>query len=257
MNATTDNPEWARSGAPSRSTSDLEREGDQIRADMDRTLDEIERKLSPGELLDRSMSFLRDNGGELLAEAGETIRRNPVPALLTAAGLLWLTTSVVSSRSGTASSRLGRNDGNGQRASSFRARSTRDPEGGDDLYQRGYERGARARVRSAARNVKGKLSDSVHAVQERTGEARSNLTNLVQQQPVALGALALAAGALLGAALPMTQYENRLMGPAHDRTLARAKQAGERQYENIKQAVASPSNGGSNGGGQSGSSMEG
>jgi hypothetical protein len=167
---------------------------------------------------------------------------------------------VISARSGTASSRPGRDGGNG-RLSSYRTRSATELEGndyqsGENLYQRGYERGARARVRSAARNVKGKLSDSMHAVQERTGEARSNFTNLVQQQPVALGALALAAGALLGAALPMTEYENRLIGPVHDRTLARAKEVGERQYENIKQAVASSTNG-SNGGGQSGASMEG
>lgn len=88
MNATTDNGGWAnRPGGSNRSASELEREGEEIRADLDRTLDEIERKLSPGELLDRSVDFLRDHGSDFLAEAGETVRRNPVPVLLTAAGL--------------------------------------------------------------------------------------------------------------------------------------------------------------------------
>jgi ElaB/YqjD/DUF883 family membrane-anchored ribosome-binding protein len=266
MNATTDNrgdnPSWSRNGAPSRSTSDLEREGEEIRADLDRTLDEIERKFSPGELLDRSMEFLRDNGSEFLAEAGETIRRNPVPVVLTAAGLLWLTTSIVSSRSGSSSASERGSGGNGGRGTGYTGRSQRaygqseysgSDYGSDDFGQSNNPRGndTRGRVRSAARNVKGKLSDSMHAMQERTGEARSNFTELVQQQPVALGALALAAGALLGAALPITQYENRLVGPVHDRTMARAKEVGQRQYENLKQAVTSATErtNGSDGGG--------
>jgi ElaB/YqjD/DUF883 family membrane-anchored ribosome-binding protein len=267
MNATTDNrgdnrgenAEWGRSGASSRSTSDLEREGEEIRADLDRTLDEIERKFSPGELLDRSMEFLKDNGSELLAEAGETIRRNPVPIVLTAAGLLWLTSSIVSSRSGSSSSSERGSRGNGERWTGYSGRSQRaygqneyrgSDYGSDDF---GQSDNTRSRVRSAARNVKGKLSDSVHSLQERTGEARSNFTELVQQQPVALGALALAAGALLGAALPITPYENRLVGPVHDRTMARAKEVGQRQYENLKQAVTSATerSNGSDGGGAS------
>ena len=79
MNATTDNGGWAPgSGRSNRSTTELEREGEEIRADLDRTLDEIERKLSPGELLDRSVEsgrgavrFLegaRDWSGELVRQ---------------------------------------------------------------------------------------------------------------------------------------------------------------------------------------------
>ena len=45
--------------------------------------------------------------------------------------------------------------------------------------------------------------------------------------------------ALIGAALPITQYENRIVGPARDRTLARAKEVGQREYENLKQAMSS------------------
>jgi hypothetical protein len=47
MNASTDNGAWANqnpaqnTGATNRSPADLEREGEQIRADLDRTLDEI------------------------------------------------------------------------------------------------------------------------------------------------------------------------------------------------------------------------
>ena len=255
MSATTDNGDWARSGAPNPSTSDLEREGEEIRADLDRTLDEIERKLSPGELLDRSMEFFRDNGSEFIREAGETVRNNPIPVLLTAAGLIWLTTAVASKAS-RSSSTPGRDEG--EEFSSFR-----DSSGGDysgDEYTAGSEnvgqQDTQSRVRSTAQRVKGKLSNSMHALQERTGKAGTNINNLVQQQPIALGALALAAGALIGAALPITQYENRLIGPVHDRTLARAKQAGEKQYENLRQAVGSATEQGNGSNGSNTSSAQ-
>jgi len=258
MNATTDNgasgnganrnSDWRQRRAAGGSTSDLEREGEQIRADLDRTLDEIERKFSPGELLDRSMEFLRDNGSEFLKEAGETVRRNPVPVLLTAAGLIWLTTAVASSRSSSARFSARRDEGK-EEFSEYRGSSAGEygdaGEGLDNFVEQGSRRGAKSRVRATTRNLKGKLSNSMQTVQEQTERAGANLGNLVREQPVALGALALAAGALLGAALPITQYENRVIGPAHDRAMARAKQAGERQYENLRQKVTSSTEQGS------------
>ena len=244
MNASTDKGAWS----PDRSPSDLEREGEQIRADLDRTLDEIERKLSPGELLDRSVDFLRNNGSEFVREAGETVRNNPIPVLLTAAGLIWLTTSIATRNRSRASS-------HDEGFSSYR-------DNAEDLSDYGHNDGgirgkvdeARSRVSNVAHRVsdrvtgaahdvadrtRDRFSSTMHSVQDRTRGAGSDLMNLVQQQPVALGALALAAGALLGAALPITQYENRMVGPTRDRTLARAKEMGQREYENLKQAVSS------------------
>lgn len=252
MNATTDTGAWARPGAPERSPEDLEREGEQIRANLDRTLDEIERKLSPGELLDRSVEFMRTNGGEFIREAGETIRNNPIPVLLTAAGLVWLTTSIARKRGSRASSYY-----EGEEFASYRGSDySEDFEdyGHNDAGIRSKVEGTRARVSDAAHRaservtgtaqdvadrVRGRVSSSMRAMQDRTQDVRSNLMNLVQEQPIAFGALALAVGAVIGAALPMTQYENRLIGPARDRTLARAKELGQREYEHLKETVSS------------------
>jgi ElaB/YqjD/DUF883 family membrane-anchored ribosome-binding protein len=178
MNATTDK----------RTADDLERRGEQIRADLDRTLDEIGRKFSSGELVDRSVEFVRDRGPELLREAGESVRRNPGPALLTAAGLIWLTSSLV-------------------------------------------------RSRSEHRWLDGEYLP-VTAMRRRTRRARSRLDRLMHEQPLTLGAVALTAGALIGAALPKTRYENKWVGPVHDEAVARAKQAGRREYDDLRQAVA-------------------
>jgi ElaB/YqjD/DUF883 family membrane-anchored ribosome-binding protein len=258
MSATTSNERMA---------SELEREGEQIRASLDRTLDEIQQRFSSGELLDRSMEFLRENGLDLLREAGETVRRNPVPVVLTAAGLVWLTASVASSRSSS------RGSGDGEDLSHYRSQA-RSGDGGD--YWAGSTRGSSmqgstaqestgGRMRHAAHRMRGKvassmggvkgqaqdvtgrvrsrLSSSMQSMQARGHEAGSNFANMVRENPVALGALALAAGALLGAAIPMTRYENRWVGPMHDRTMARAKEVGQREYENIRQTVTSRARG--------------
>ena len=258
MNASTDNawaqPGAATPGAATRSPADLEREGEQIRADLDRTLDEIERKLSPGEILDRSVDFLRNNGSEFVREAGETVRNNPIPVLLTAAGLIWLTTSI-------ASRHRSRTSGYEGEFSGYRGSEDLGDYGHNDGGIRGKVDEARSRVSNAAHRVgervsgmtdqvsgkahdvasraRGRVSSTMHSVRDRTQYVRSDLMNLVQEQPVALGALALAAGALIGAALPITQYENRLVGPTRDRTLARAKEMGQREYEHLKETVSS------------------
>jgi hypothetical protein len=78
----------------------LEREIDQTRAEMNQTLNALERKLSPGELLDESLTYVRQHGGDLLSSVGNTIRENPGPALLTGAGLAWMV--LASSRPRTA-----------------------------------------------------------------------------------------------------------------------------------------------------------
>ncbi|WP_129642585.1 hypothetical protein [Peristeroidobacter agariperforans] len=223
MNGTTDK----------RSAADLEQRGEQIRANLDQTLDEIQRKFSSGELLDRSVEFIRDSGSELMREAADTVRRNPVPVVLTAAGLIWLVASVAKSRS----------DDEDYEDYMSREREWRRDEERWDRSARGRVRNAADQVRSRARRVQGQVSDrlsgSMQTVQVRSREVRSRLDDLVQEQPIALGALALAAGALIGAALPMTEYENRWVGPVHDRTVARAKEAGRREYDNLREAVAS------------------
>jgi ElaB/YqjD/DUF883 family membrane-anchored ribosome-binding protein len=261
MNASTDKGAWANPGATNpgatnRSPADLEREGEEIRADLDRTLDEIERKLSPGELLDRSVDFLRNNGSDFIREAGDTVRSNPIPVLLTAAGLIWLTTSIATRNRSRASSY-----GEGNEFSGYRGSEDYGDYGHNDGGIRTKVDQARSRMSNAAHRVgdrvsgvtdqmsgrahevadraRGRVSSTMHSMRERTQGARSDLMNLVQEQPVALGALALAAGALIGAALPITQYENRLVGPTRDRTLARAKEMGQREYEHLKQTVAS------------------
>ena len=77
---------------------ELERNAEQIRADLDRTLNALERKLSPSQLLDRSLAYLRDHSGDLTRSVGEAVRRNPVPIVLAVAGRSTTTRSATNRR---------------------------------------------------------------------------------------------------------------------------------------------------------------
>ena len=41
-------------------------------------------------------------------------------------------------------------------------------------------------------------------------------------------------GALLGALLPATEYEDKVVGQIRDRAVEHAKKVGERQYQNLR-----------------------
>jgi Protein of unknown function (DUF3618) len=201
----------AGSRGAGRNTADLERDSEVIRADMDRTIEALESKFSPREVMDRSLGYLREHGAEIVASVGDTVRSNPVPVAMTAAGLVWLAASIVSRR--------------GESVSTDDARSydSDEFEEGDDDWQDTDEREAgsfaateredadeRAKDPSSApRIVRHKLAHSAKAVRRQVGEARRSATQSVAEQPVFWGVLALAAGALFGSAFPTTEYERR------------------------------------------------
>ncbi|HEY0938694.1 MAG TPA: DUF3618 domain-containing protein [Steroidobacter sp.] len=226
MNASTDKGGTWKRGGTYGGASDLEREGDQLRADMDRTLDEIERELSPHKLLDRSMEFFREHGSDFVREAGDTIRRNPMPVLLTAAGVIWLTAAVASSRS---SSGQGRQRWDGGSHLDEDMASFDDFSAGHGYSDTSTHSGSTSRWREKSQHLQHQLHEKSQQVSSEVG---SHLARLVREQPIALGALAVAAGALLGAALPMTRYENRVMGPSRNRSSWRDREErGQRSDE--------------------------
>ncbi|MEO5375737.1 MAG: DUF3618 domain-containing protein [Alphaproteobacteria bacterium] len=70
----------------------------QIRADLGATLDAIQHKLSPGQIMDQAVHYLEDGPGDYLVSLGAVVKRNPVPVALVGIGLAWL--MVASRRSG-------------------------------------------------------------------------------------------------------------------------------------------------------------
>ena len=77
-----------------KSAAEIEREVRQQRADVERTLDALQERLSPGELVDQAMNYLRQGGGgEFFRNLGDSVKRNPVPVALIGVGVAWMMAS--------------------------------------------------------------------------------------------------------------------------------------------------------------------
>jgi hypothetical protein len=189
---------------------------------MDRTLDQIEHELSPGKLLDRSKEFVREHGGDFVREAGTVVRENPIPVLLTAAGVVWLTAVMARPRAGShthsrdTQSRGNRNGG--------ALHLDEDMESFEDF--------------AAGHGGSSGGSSDGPALSQPVRRMQSHLTRLVREQPIALGALALAAGALLGAALPMTEYENNVLGTSGRKRSSPGDSVGEQSRQSAAAAAS-------------------
>jgi len=71
-------------------SEDLERDVAEERARVDATLDEIQRRLTPGQLVDEVLRQGRGTSTEFVANLGRTLSANPIPTALVGVGLLWL-----------------------------------------------------------------------------------------------------------------------------------------------------------------------
>src|SRR5690606_19907418 len=70
---------------------ELEREAEAVRAQMTETADSLQRKLSPGQLVDEMTSYFKNSDGRVALDNFKTqVRDNPLPLALVGAGLAWL-----------------------------------------------------------------------------------------------------------------------------------------------------------------------
>ena len=175
---------------------------DRTRDEMDRTLSAIEHRLTPGQLVDQGLDYLRHSGAnEFVQNLGGTAKQNPLPVALTAIGIAWLMA-------------LGRQPARPNHGSTS---SSGLREGIDSMRDRA-----------------GNLTD---ATRQQWDRARGGVDYLVREQPLALGAIGLAVGAVVAAMAPRTQKEEQLMGEASRNVMEKAKEAGSQQIEKAQQAV--------------------
>ena len=74
-----------------KSSAELEREAEAVRAQMSETADTLQRKLSPGQLVDEVTTYFKNSDGRVaLDNLSAQVRDNPLPLVLVGAGLAWL-----------------------------------------------------------------------------------------------------------------------------------------------------------------------
>ena len=217
-----------------REPATLERDIDATRADVHATLRTLERRLSFDRLVEMTVGRIRDRGGEFAGNLTETATQNPVPVLLTAIGVGWMMLT-------------SRRSGNGVEASLDRARSgaadmaERASGAADRVGERLHEAvdSSREMLGARAESVRDGASRAAAATREQVDYARESFGRLLEEQPLMLGVLGLAAGAIMGALLPTTDAEGRMLGEVRDSAVETMKSATRKRYEAARESVAS------------------
>jgi hypothetical protein len=193
---------------------------------------------------------MADSAGRMAYEAGytaqqagsgivETIRRNPIPAAMAGIGIAWLMTHRSSAPAGPAywderrwsagpPGRIDRRrDGPGV--------SERIGDVGESVGQRVGEVGDTVSQRlERAGDRFGEMPDEVsYRARDLGAQART----LMDDSPLAVGAVALALGTAIGAALPSTRTERRMLGPATERAVDTAERTAKKALADAEQGL--------------------
>jgi ElaB/YqjD/DUF883 family membrane-anchored ribosome-binding protein len=214
----------------------LEREIDQTRARMNQTLGALERRLTPGQIVDEAVGLFREHGRDFAANLGSSIKENPVPAMLAAVGIGWLMFG--QKRPSPPMSAYG-----------HYADYNPDDEGtvggvGESIKSKVADAGEKVRSGAIAAAdswtsskyaVRDRMSRTAGTAQAQANRAREGFNTLLEEQPIILGALGLAVGAAIGTMLPSTEQEDRLLGPARDKMISQIKERGSEVYEQVRE----------------------
>jgi ElaB/YqjD/DUF883 family membrane-anchored ribosome-binding protein len=241
------------------------------RAEMSQTLNEIQERLSPEHLMGQVKETVREatvgkvervmqragetiadvtepareamgRAGTAIAETGKSVGnsmwRNPIPVALIGLGL-----GMLALRSYRGSSGYETRTTTPRRRQSFR---------GDEMpYGEGMATTTRARMNTgtgtldqvketasdlanrsttAISNLGTKAKDSASTAGRRFGE-------LMRENPLAMGAVAVAAGTAVGLALPSTRFENEYVGEASERLVDKAQEVAREAIDKVQSAA--------------------
>ena len=236
----------------SRRPEEIQAEIARTRGDMDATLTAIEQRLTPGQLVDQGLDYMRNSGArEFASNLGGSVKNNPLPVALMGISIAWLIATGNRKPSYLQEGDYGHHESTGpgmmQRASermgsAKSSLSSTTQSARERVGQIGQ--GARERVGQIGQGTRervGQLSDTARNQMERmryqAERMRGNYDSMVREQPLALGAIGLAIGALLAAVAPRTRQEDQLMGEASDRLTEKAKEAGKEQMSKVQQVA--------------------
>ncbi|HJU74043.1 MAG TPA: DUF3618 domain-containing protein [Gemmatimonadaceae bacterium] len=247
---------------------------DEIRADIEQTrerlgdtVETLGAQLNPSHLAQRVKDNVREatigrvqhmanrakenvvDGGRGLANV---ITENPIPAAMVAAGIGWMLMNRRKEpvRRRYTSEYLREDDdvstrpNVAQRALSGAAATAEDIASGAQGMARDVAEKAQnvaqdvgQKAQDVAQDVTQKAKTATHRVADRTRATAHRLEDRYDENPIALGAFAVAAGLAIGLAFPSSRKEAELMGSARDQLVDKAKEQLTETTEKVEQVV--------------------
>ena len=220
-----------------KTAADVEREVEASRGNLDRTVDALRDKMTPGQLFDEASRAMGGAGRQVMTKFVDQAKENPMPLAVMGLGLAWLMTTSGARGAGSAPA--------GYRAPHDYVAAQ--PGVGERLHAAGDKVSdlvseARDKVSGAASSV----SDLGRGAAERAGgyanRAQRSFAEILEREPLLLGAAGLLVGAAIGAALPPTELEDRMVGRTRDKVLDKGKdlaQSGMQQAGEVAQTAYS------------------
>jgi hypothetical protein len=191
------------------------------------------------------MNNVSKNGSDFIQDLGDAVRKNPLSAALIGMGVLWLFAGgrpvdrVSDFARGTGLDRIPDAAGNAFNAVRSTLQSGTDAVGervssAKNVVKEGVV-DALDSATGYGREYADTASEYVTSIPGSSAEifdtVRSNLTDLFKAQPLALGAIGIAIGAGIAAALPGTEIEADYLGETSDTVRAKAAQFASDQTE--------------------------
>ena len=245
----------------SEETDKIKAQIEETRADLGETIDAIQEKLSFSNIsgqvseqvnnavesakeavydatIGKVVNIMKNIGNEISGTSiGSTIKKNPLPFILIGAGAGMLVYNAYSSDNSGRSRRRSLSD----RADRQLGEGYDDAQSGRLTAVTGTISGVKDTVSSAAGTAYEKVTGAVDQVYNKAGEygtsAREQYDHYLEENPLAVGAVALALGAAVGMAIPATRYEGRLMGQARQDLLNKAQDTASNLLHEARQTV--------------------
>ncbi len=252
-------------------TDRIEADLNESRHRLNDTLSALGSKLSPGQMLDEVLGLAQGQAGQFASKLGSQVKENPLPTLLIAAGV-----GMLFLNRGNSGSNVSNDDWHSESRyrslEEARWSTPRNANESDDAYNdRVHMAYAKAldlkeMAGEATHAFKERVSKTVQGIQRRAGDVRARMNqtasdmsqyaqeqsrnfgaevssvshraqNLYRDTPLAAGAIALAVGALIGSATPLSDTErDGLSGIANKATRVGADLA-ERGARAVSQQV--------------------
>src|SRR3954469_24866098 len=165
------------------------------REEMDETLSAIEQRLTPGQLVDQGLDYLKHSGArEYAANLGSSIKNYPLPSTLAAIGIAWLMAVGNKQPQPSSGPSLGE-----------RMQSTKDTVGNT-------MQSAKDSLTSGVQSARERASQLGDTASQQLDRAKESWDSIVRDNPLVIGAVGLAIGAVVAALAPRTRTEDELMG---------------------------------------------